>query len=204
MGVPGEQCSCLHLQALIVMAPCGKIILLFLLVEVALAARRLRNNQQRDQRSLTNTFPFNQKEASDKHHGDHHGNHAAPVASVASFDSRDSRQGDDVVSKKERRSAMTRLRPWCRTPPRNSVLWSPREPVSTSPSWCPSWSPPRSVWMYPRRCAPGPGPTPGRSRNLWSRSGATFLLKNLASHKCLSLIQLEKLILTLLTMRMKT
>merc|ERR1719481_189677 len=62
---------------------------------------------------------------------------------------------------------MTRLRPWCRTPPRNSVLWSPREPVSTSPSWC------------PRRCAPGPGPTPGRSRNLWSRSGATFLLRNL-------------------------
>merc|ERR1739840_66645 len=44
------------------MAPCGKIVLLVLLAEGALGARRLRNNAQRDQRSLTNTFPFNAKE----------------------------------------------------------------------------------------------------------------------------------------------
>merc|ERR1712055_38968 len=82
-----------------VMAPCGKIILLFLLTESALAARQLRNNQNqaRGSRSLTNTFPFNQKAGEDHHgdHGDHHGNHASPTASVSSLDSRASRQGDE-------------------------------------------------------------------------------------------------------------
>merc|ERR1712059_185783 len=96
-AVRTEQCSCAHLQALLVMTPCGKIVLLFLLAETALAARQLRHNQQRGSRSLTNTFPFNQKAGEDHHgdHGDHHGNHHAPTASVSSLDSRASRQGEE-------------------------------------------------------------------------------------------------------------
>merc|ERR1712179_353874 len=77
-----------------IMAPYGKIALLLLLAEAALGARRLRNNQSRDSRSLTGTFPFNQKGANEEHHGDHQENHDAPAASVSSFDSRASRQGD--------------------------------------------------------------------------------------------------------------
>jgi len=44
-----------------------------------LGARRLRGNVARDERSLTNTFPFNQKAGGEEHHGDHgdhHGHHA--------------------------------------------------------------------------------------------------------------------------------
>merc|ERR1711994_531269 len=41
-------------------------------------------------------------------------------------------------------------------------------------------SPLRSVWMFPRRCAPGPSPTPGRSRSLSSRNGAMSPLRSLA------------------------
>merc|ERR1712058_53377 len=95
MGVRAEQCSCSHLQALLVMAPCGKIALLFLLADAALGARQLRNNQQRGSRSLTGTFPFNQQNgaAEDPHHHAHHEDHHAP----ASLDSRAERQGDDVA-----------------------------------------------------------------------------------------------------------
>merc|ERR1712179_875613 len=53
-------------------------------------ARRLRGNQARDSRSLTGTFPFNQKAGAD-HHEHHDDHHAAPVTSL---DSRASRQGD--------------------------------------------------------------------------------------------------------------
>merc|ERR1712112_594538 len=90
-----EQCSCLHLQAQLVMAPCGKIALLFLLADAALGARQLRNNQQRGSRSLTGTFPFNQQNGAveDNHHHAHHEDHHAP----ASLDSRAERQGDDVA-----------------------------------------------------------------------------------------------------------
>merc|ERR1712215_211672 len=91
MGVRTEQCSCAHLQALFVMAPCGKIALLFLIAEAALAARQLRNNQQRGSRSLTNTFPFNQK-AGEEHHGDHGEHHGAHHEATAS---RASRQGEE-------------------------------------------------------------------------------------------------------------
>merc|ERR1712179_732875 len=90
MGVETEQCSCIHLQALLVMAPCGKIALLLLLAEAALGARQLRGNYPRDSRSLTGTFPFNQKDGAD-HHEHHDDHHAAPVTSL---DSRASRQGD--------------------------------------------------------------------------------------------------------------
>merc|ERR1711872_769274 len=63
---------------------------------------------------------------------------------------------------------------------RKSALWSPRGHAPMSPSWCPSWSPLWSVWMCPRRCAPGPSPTPGRSRSLLSRNGAMSPLRSLA------------------------
>merc|ERR1711874_943575 len=98
MGRTG-QCSCKHLQAQSIMAPCAKIILLVLLTETAFGARQLRNNQPRDSRSLTNTFPFNQK-AGEEHHEDHHENRPSPVASVESFDfdSRANRQGDSGQS----------------------------------------------------------------------------------------------------------
>merc|ERR1712217_729574 len=69
--------------------------------------------------------------------------------------------------------------PLCRMPPRSSVPWSPRGPAS----WCPSLSPPRSALTSPRRSAPGPGPTPGLSRSLLSRSGAMSQLRSPASLK---------------------
>merc|ERR1712033_158084 len=94
MGVRAEQCSCLHLQALLVMAPCGKIALLLLLADASLGARQLRNNQQRGSRSLTGTFPFNQQNGAEEQHHQHHEHHDhAP----ASLDSRAERQGDDVA-----------------------------------------------------------------------------------------------------------
>merc|ERR1712033_117477 len=59
-----------------------------------LGARRLRGNFERDPRSLTNTFPFNQNSGAEEHHEhheDHHGH--APTASLGS---RANRQGDDT------------------------------------------------------------------------------------------------------------
>merc|ERR1711934_110281 len=56
-----------------------------------LGARRLRGNPEfRDQRSLTNTFPFNQKAGAEEHH-EHHGDHE-----TSELASRDNRQGADV------------------------------------------------------------------------------------------------------------
>merc|ERR1712126_453387 len=75
-----------------IMETFSKIALLFLLVDVALGARQLRNNQQRGSRSLTGTFPFNQQNSAHEHH-EHHDSHHAP----ASLDSRAERQGDDVA-----------------------------------------------------------------------------------------------------------
>merc|ERR1712226_1221188 len=77
------------------MAPCGKIVLLVLLAEGALGARRLRNNAQRDQRSLTNTFPFNANQGAE-HHGDHHEGHHAPASPASALEARAQRQGDDT------------------------------------------------------------------------------------------------------------
>merc|ERR1712032_1153261 len=100
MGVRLKQCSCLHLQASPNMAPCGKAVLLLLLVEGGLGARTLRGNAARDQRSLANTFPFNSNEGADAHHGDHHGHHGeghhdARNPSVQ-LEARAQRQGDDT------------------------------------------------------------------------------------------------------------
>merc|ERR1711978_289429 len=57
-------------------------------------ARRLRGNSLRDQRSLVNTFPFNQ-DAGDEHHEHHeHHDHEAVASPFSSLQSRDNRQGE--------------------------------------------------------------------------------------------------------------
>merc|ERR1711931_265978 len=84
-----------------------------------------------------------------------------------------------VDSSKELRNVMTKPRLLSRMPPRNSVLLSPSVPASLLLSF----PQPRSVLMSPRRSAPGPEPTPGRSRSQWSRSGVTFLLRSLVLPK---------------------
>merc|ERR1712037_246621 len=72
-----------------------KLAFFALLAVPALGERRLRGDQvERDQRSLTNTFPFNQKGGAEEHHGHHeeqHGHHEA-----SELANRDSRQGADV------------------------------------------------------------------------------------------------------------
>merc|ERR1711936_1345224 len=100
MGVRLKQCSCSNLQASSNMAPCGKAVLLLLLVEGGLGARTLRGNTAaRDQRSLVNTFPFNSNEGADAHHGHHEGHHEghhdARNPSVQ-LEARAQRQGDDT------------------------------------------------------------------------------------------------------------
>merc|ERR1711970_1415642 len=75
----------------------GKVLVFFLSASGVLGARQLRGNvQARDQRSLTNTFPFNQKSAGEEeHHHDHHDHHAA-ASPASSLGSRDNRQVSDV------------------------------------------------------------------------------------------------------------
>ena len=74
-----------------------KLALFALLASPALAARRLRGNQvDRDQRSLTNTFPFNQKAGAEEHHGEHHGDHHEGHHEASELANRDNRQGADV------------------------------------------------------------------------------------------------------------
>merc|ERR1711936_1218436 len=85
MGVRVKQCSCSNLQASSNMAPCGKAVLLLLLVEGGLGARTLRGNRgnvARHQKSLVNTFPFNSNEGADDHHGDHHDARSPAVAAA--------------------------------------------------------------------------------------------------------------------------
>jgi len=74
------------------------------LADASLGARRLRGNG-RGGKSLTNTFPFNAKAGPTAHHdhGNHHAHHqeheepVSPQQSVADFDSRIGRQGDDAA-----------------------------------------------------------------------------------------------------------
>merc|ERR1712168_1602584 len=77
------------------------------------------------------------------------------------------------------RSASPRRRPLSPRCQRRPATWSPKRSASTSPSWCPCSSPLRSVLTSPRRSAPGPARTPGRSRSLSSRSGVTSPLPSL-------------------------
>merc|ERR1712130_848832 len=94
-----KQCSCSNLQASSNMAPCGKAVLLLLLVEGGLGARTLRNNVARHQESLVNTFPFNSNEGADDHHGHHeahHGDHHDARSPSVQLEARAQRQGDDT------------------------------------------------------------------------------------------------------------
>ena len=72
-----------------------KLALFALLAAPALGERRLRGNVQRDQRSLTNTFPFNQKAGAEEHHGEHHEAHHGHHE-TSDLPTRDNRQGADV------------------------------------------------------------------------------------------------------------
>merc|ERR1712018_783896 len=99
MGVRVKQCSCSNLQASSNMAPCGKAVLLLLLVEGGLGARTLRGNVARHQKSLVNTFPFNSNEGADDHHGHHeahHGDHHDARSPSVQLEARAQRQGDDT------------------------------------------------------------------------------------------------------------
>merc|ERR1711892_285402 len=91
MGVELWQCSCKHLQAKDIMAGI-KLVTIFLLAVVggAFGARQLRGQQmqQRDQRPLVGTFPFNSN--SEDHHHAHHEDHAEVSQSL---DNRAARQG---------------------------------------------------------------------------------------------------------------
>jgi len=80
------------------MAPCGKVLVVFLLGgQCILGARQLRNSVagKRDGKSLVGTFPFNANAAGDDHHHGHHDTHneRTPSQSLAA---RDQRQGEDA------------------------------------------------------------------------------------------------------------
>merc|ERR1712106_1261166 len=79
-----------------VMAPCGKVLLVFLLGgQCILGARQLRNPAAaRDGKSLVGTFPFNANGAEDHHHG-HHEDHQERTLSQ-SIAGRAQRQGADA------------------------------------------------------------------------------------------------------------
>merc|ERR1712106_608994 len=85
------------LQAHSVMAPCGKVLLVFLIGgQCILGARQLRNPAaaRRDGKSLVGTFPFNANGAEDHHHGHHEEHHErTPSQSLAG---RGQRQGSDA------------------------------------------------------------------------------------------------------------
>merc|ERR1711892_844615 len=77
-----------------VMAPCGKVLLVFLVGgQCILGARQLRNPpaSRRDGKSLVGTFPFNANAGEDDHHHEHHEEHAE-----TSVTARDQRQGEDA------------------------------------------------------------------------------------------------------------
>merc|ERR1712029_1181285 len=94
------------------------------------------------------------------------------------------------------RSASPRRRPLSLRCQRRPATWSPKRSASTSPSWCLCSSPLRSASTSPRRSAPGPAPTPGRSRSPSSRSGVmsplpSLVLPNLALFAILLLLLKE-------------
>merc|ERR1719147_665320 len=72
------------------MAPCDKVLLVFLVgAQCILGARQLRNPAaaRRDGKSLVGTFPFNANNGEDDHHHGHHEEHVS---------AREQRQGDDA------------------------------------------------------------------------------------------------------------
>ena len=82
-----------------VMAPCGKVLLVFLIGgQCILGARQLRNPAaaRRDGKSLVGTFPFNANTGDDHdHHHGHHEEHDEKTPSQ-SLTARDQRQGEDA------------------------------------------------------------------------------------------------------------
>merc|ERR1712055_299483 len=79
----------------------GKFLVALILFSATESKRTLRGNARpaadnRDARSLVNTFPFNANGGND-HHGSHHGNHHEEPARRAftGLDSRNQRQGGD-------------------------------------------------------------------------------------------------------------
>merc|ERR1711874_134050 len=86
-----------QLQAVLVVTPVGmaaqKFLLPLLLLCSSEAARQLRgNSEQRGERSLVNTFPFNSKASDDHHHGHHE---ASPRQSLNDITGRTDRQGSE-------------------------------------------------------------------------------------------------------------
>merc|ERR1719437_247617 len=75
-----------------------KFLLSLLLLGSSEAARQLRGNaEQRGERSLVNTFPFNSRSSAEDHHHNHHDHHeASPRQAFNSVDVRGDRQGSDV------------------------------------------------------------------------------------------------------------
>merc|ERR1711922_88630 len=79
----------------------AKVLVVLVALGGSEAARQLRGqpqaaDQQRGQRSLVNTFPFNSKAAADDHHHDHQEQARIPVQALDN--PRDNRQGADDVS----------------------------------------------------------------------------------------------------------
>jgi len=75
-----------------------KFLLSLLLLGSSEAARQLRGNaEQRGERSLVNTFPFNSRSSAEDHHHNHHDHHeASPRQALNSVGARGDRQGSDV------------------------------------------------------------------------------------------------------------
>ena len=74
-----------------------QFLLSILLLGSSEAARQLRGNiEQRGERSLVNTFPFNSNAAADDHHHGHHEDHAAsPRRAFNNVPARSERQGSE-------------------------------------------------------------------------------------------------------------
>ena len=82
-----------------VMAPCGKVLLVFLIGgQCTLGARQLRNPAatRRDGKSLVGTFPFNANTGDDHDHHHGHNDEHDEKTSSQSLTARDQRQGEDA------------------------------------------------------------------------------------------------------------
>merc|ERR1719334_1214919 len=88
------------------MAPSPKVFLLLVFVHTSLGARRLSGNAnqheftnrfERSQRSLTNTFPFNQQNGADSLDPRQHGRQPSSLSVLSELEARDSRQGEDAA-----------------------------------------------------------------------------------------------------------
>merc|ERR1711887_322234 len=90
MGVDSEQCSWQHLQADTLIMAYLKLIISLCLIGSSFSARKLANNN-RQQKSLLNTFPFNAE-------GEQQAAAPARIAATPNLVARGDRQGSDDVS----------------------------------------------------------------------------------------------------------